>query len=377
MPFTLSPINYISQNFIVPIRFLSLILFLSLAIACDTSTREKKPTNNTVVSSPIEIRFESRNSNFIFGDSIAVNVSLRDSNLTLNNIEVYLNDVLLKSLSSFPFNLTISTDGLSAGRNLIRISASNTEVRQSKSASFNLFPAKPPDSYTYKVKAVYDHDKDAYTQGLFYHDGQLFESTGQNGRSSVRRVNLTDGKVLNRRVLEKDLFGEGIVYHQGYVYQLTWNSQVGIIYNADELNEVRRFYYNGEGWGLTSDSSSLIRSDGTNKLHFHKTDDFGLIKTIEVYTESGPLNKLNELEYINGKIFANIYQQNQIAIINPSNGIVEGMINLKGILLKKYQTTNDDVLNGIAFDAPNNRLFVTGKYWSKLFEIELVKNEIN
>jgi glutamine cyclotransferase len=358
-------------------RFISIILLLSLATACETSSNDKKRANNAVVKSPIEIEFERGNSNFVFGDSVAIRVSLRDSNLALTNIEIHLNEDSLKSVSAFPFTLSVSTDGLLAGRNLIRVSASNKEVLQSKSVSFNLLPTKSPDTYIYRVNAVYDHDKDAYTQGLFYHNGMLFEGTGQRGQSSVRQVNLSDGKVLKRKGLEKKLFGEGIVYHNGSIYQLTWNSQVGIIYDANDLNELRRFYYTGEGWGLTSDSISLIRSDGSNKLYYHNPDDFRLIKTIEVYTEKGPLNKLNELEYINGKIYANIYQQNAIAIINPSNGVVEGMINLKGILLKKYQTDEEDVLNGIAYDAENNRLFVTGKYWSKLFEIELIKNEVH
>lgn len=344
-------------------------------MACDTSERGERPSNNTVVSSPIEIRFEAGNSNFKFGDLIALSISLLDSEMLISDIEVHLNEVLLNNYSSFPFNLSISTDSLISGRNTIRISAANADKRLSKSASFNLFPVNSPDIYSYKVKAIYDHDKEAYTQGLFYHNEFLYEGTGQYSRSGVRQVNLEDGKVLKHQGLDKKLFGEGIVFHDGYIYQLTWNSQVGIIYNADDLSEVRRYYYNGEGWGLTSDSSQLIRSDGSNKLYFHKPDDFSLIRTIEVYTEKGALNKLNELEYINGKIYANIYQRNQIAIINPSNGIVEGLINMKGILPKKYQTAQDDVLNGIAFDAVNNRLFVTGKYWSKLFEIEVVKKE--
>ena len=357
-------------------RIISVLLIFAFAIGCDTSKREK-PSNNVVVSSPIEIRFDRGNSNFKMGDSIAVTVSLRDSELVLSNIEVFVNELLLIKLDSFPFNITFSTTERTVGRNLIRVSASNKDVRQSKSASFNLFPKKRPEAYSYVVKAVFDHDKDAYTQGLFFHDGILFEGTGQRGRSGIRQVNLTDGAVLKRHTLDRKLFGEGIVYFEGFIYQLTWNSQMGIMYSADDLSEIRRFYYTGEGWGLTTDSTSLIRSDGTNKLFFHKPDDFSLIKTIEVYTNSGPLDKLNELEYINGKIYANIYQEHEIAIINPSNGVVEGMINLKGILPKKFKTSHDDVLNGIAFDAENNRLFVTGKYWAKLFEIELIPGEVN
>ena len=357
------------------LRFVSIFFIVVLLSACDSSNRDYNQASNAIVSSPIEIRFEKGNSNFVFGDSITIHVSIRDSSLMLNNAEVYLNDELLNKKDSFPFNLTISSEGLLAGRNMFRISASGDQVRQSKSASFNLLPDTSPRAYSYAVKAVYDHDKDAYTQGLFYHEGFLYEGTGQRGQSSVRKVNLTDGKVLKRQTLERKLFGEGIVYFEGLIYQLTWNSQVGIVYNAEDLSENQRFYYTGEGWGLTTDSIYLIRSDGSNKLFFHKPGDFSLHKTIEVYTNSGPLDKLNELEYINGRIYANIYQQNQIAIINPSNGVVEGMIDLKGILQKQYRTSHEDVLNGIAFDAKNNRMFVTGKYWPKLFEIELISRE--
>lgn len=354
-------------------RFVPLFFVLALAFACDTSERGKRGQNNAVVSSPIVIQFESGNSNFSFGDEVVVQVSAKDSGVVLTDITVYLNENLIESPTSIPINLSISTDSLLSGRNIIRVSANILDGRKSKSASFILFPNKSPDAYYFKVTAIYPHDKAAYTQGLFFHNGLLYEGTGQRGYSNLRQVNLEDGKIIKNQSLERTLFGEGIVYHNGFIYQLTWNSQLGIIYNSEDLSEVRRFYYNGEGWGLTSDSTYLIRSDGTNKLHFHHPDDFNLVKTIEVYTKSGPLDKLNELEYINGKIYANIYQRNQIAIINPLTGVVEGLINLKGILPKKYQTAEDDVLNGIAFDAVNNRIFVTGKYWSKLFEIEVIK----
>lgn len=235
-------------------------------------------------------------------------------------------------------------------------------------------PAVPPVQ-GYRVIASYPHDPQAFTQGLIYENGQLFEGTGLNGRSSLRRVELTTGNVLQSVALADQYFGEGIVALGDKIYQLTWQNRLGFIYDKTTFEQIGQFSYATEGWGLTTDGSHLILSDGTSTIYFLDPTSFEVVKQIVVDNPTGgPISQINELEYINGEIYANIWQTDKIVRIDPNSGRVLGWIDLTGLLAPEDRN-GVDVLNGIAYDPENQRLFVTGKLWPKLFEIELVDLE--
>jgi glutamine cyclotransferase len=236
-----------------------------------------------------------------------------------------------------------------------------------------------PDIYTYKIINIYPHDKEAYTQGLEYRNGYLYEGTGRKGTSFIRKVELETGKTLQQKDLDAAYFGEGITIFNNKIYQLTWQSGIGIVYDLETFEKEKEFKYtkSREGWGLTNNGEHLIKSDGTERIWFLNPETLIEESYIEAYTNKQKVEKLNELEFINGKIYANIWQKNSILIVNPASGKVEGVADLISLKAKISQEQNlsddDDVLNGIAFDKENNRMFVTGKHWSKLYEIELIK----
>lgn len=226
--------------------------------------------------------------------------------------------------------------------------------------------------YTYSVVNVFPHAGDAYTQGLVYEDGFLYEGTGLHGRSSLRKVELETGKVLQRYDLPTAFFGEGITIRGDSIYQLTWTSLKGFIYRKADFDSIGEFGYTYFGWGLTHDRDNLILSDGTDTLYFLDPHTFQETGRVTVYDDDGPVVDLNELEYIDGKVFANVYRTDDIVIIDPTTGRVTGRIDLTGLYSSGLYFQPPSVLNGIAYDSEGDRLFVTGKNWLKLFEIELV-----
>jgi glutaminyl-peptide cyclotransferase len=232
--------------------------------------------------------------------------------------------------------------------------------------------AEPP-TYGYKVVRSYPHDRGAYTQGLLYVDGWLYEGTGLNGRSTIRKVRLETGEVLQVRAIDQQYFGEGIVVWKDRLVQLTWRSEVGFVYTKETFQPIRTFSYTGEGWGLTHDGTRLIMSDGSESgtLRFLDPETFKQTGTLTVKDGDVPVDDLNELEFIKGEIYANVYTTHRIARISPKTGRVTGWIDLRG-LLDPRDAAGVDVLNGIAYDAAKDRLFVTGKLWPKVFEIQLV-----
>ncbi len=227
---------------------------------------------------------------------------------------------------------------------------------------------------SYQIVNVFPHDPDAYTQGLVFTDGVLLESTGREGQSSLRRVELQTGKVLNQVNVPRPYFAEGLALLNGKLFQLTWQHGVGFIYDAATFNKLGEFKYSGEGWGLTTDGSSLILSDGSHRIRFFDPETFAIRKTINVLDGGRVIDSLNELEFIKGEIFANIWHDQRIARIDPSTGRVKGWIDLTGLREASGATDEEGVLNGIAYDAASDRLFVTGKLWPKLFEIRLQQN---
>jgi len=229
--------------------------------------------------------------------------------------------------------------------------------------------------YTYDVLNSFPHDIYAFTQGLVFQDGVLVESTGLNGRSSLRRVDLASGNVLKKVDVSEQYFAEGLTIFKGRIFQLTWKAGKGFIYDSATFERSGEFSYSGEGWGLTHDDRSLILSDGTNEIRFINPENFSVERTIKVTAGGKKIDELNELEYVKGEIFANIWQDDRIARIDPNSGDVVGWIDLTGLLPPTDRTSQTNVLNGIAYDAAADRLFVTGKLWPKLFEIRLKLKE--
>jgi len=230
---------------------------------------------------------------------------------------------------------------------------------------------KGPKQYGFNVLATYPHDPTAYTEGLQYIDGELFESTGLYGNSTLRRVALESGKVEQQINLEDQYFGEGIYVLDDHIYQLTWQSHIAFLYDRKSFDTLDTYSYPTEGWALTYDGKDLLMSDGSSIIYRRDPQTFEERGRIEVHDGTDPVMLLNELEYINGSIWANVWQTNDIVIIDPTNGLVTGRIDLTG-LLPKEQAANAEVLNGIAYDEKNDRIFVTGKFWPSLFQIELV-----
>jgi glutamine cyclotransferase len=220
------------------------------------------------------------------------------------------------------------------------------------------------------VVKTYPHDRDAFTQGLHIVDGVLYEGTGLNGRSSIRRVDLQTGRVLQRRDLPEEYFGEGITVWQSTIVQLTYQSGVALVYDRTTFAPLKRFTYQGEGWGLTHDGRSLIMSDGSEYLRFLDPATFAERRRVRVTANGQPLKNLNELEFVKGEILANVWQTDYLARIDPATGHVAGYIDLRGLLTPR-ERASADVLNGIAYDASADRLFVTGKLWPKVFEVRI------
>jgi glutamine cyclotransferase len=230
--------------------------------------------------------------------------------------------------------------------------------------------------YTFKVVHSYPHDPNAFTQGLFFHDGFLYEGTGLTGRSSLRKVRLETGEVLQRIELPQEYFGEGITLYKNEIIQLTWLSNKGFVYDLNDFHKLREFPYKGEGWGLATNgaagSNELFMSDGTSEIRVLDAGTLAEKRRFTVRDAGKPIDQLNELEYVEGELFANIWNEDRIARISPRTGNVTGWIDLHGLLSPIYKLDGGAVLNGIAYDPIHKRLFVTGKLWPTLFEIRLV-----
>ena len=277
------------------------------------------------------------------------------------------------------FNATINISDYKLGKHIITALVFYDGKTKKVSNTLYFLADSKPAIYDFKIINSYPHDKKAYTQGLEIHDGFLYESTGKPGFSSLRKVVLETGEIVKQIDLDSQYFGEGFTKIGNEIFMLTWKKGIGFIYDFETFEQKGTFNYNKEGWGFTNDGGKLIKTDGSEHIQFLDPKTKKIIGHIEAYTNERKVEKLNELEYINGKIYANIYGQNSILIINPKTGKVEGVANLNGLKNEMGKTQKlvpqDEVLNGIAFDKKTKKLYVTGKNWEKLFEIELIKKE--
>jgi glutamine cyclotransferase len=234
----------------------------------------------------------------------------------------------------------------------------------------------PAPEYSYELINTWHHDPDAFTQGLQFYNGELYETTGLNGHSSLRKVDVTTGKVLQKIDIPAEYFGEGMTIFHGKIYVLTYQTHIGFIYDLKTFTKLGSWQYEGEGWGLTNDGTYILMSNGTNKINYLDPNSLAIVKTIEVKDQGYLVEKLNELEYIKGEIYANIWTTDRVAKIDPATGNVTAWINFSGLLTPMERTEKVDVLNGIAYDEKTDRIFVTGKLWPKLFEVKIKKPEM-
>jgi glutaminyl-peptide cyclotransferase len=312
---------------------------------------------------------------FRCGDKIAVILEAGSPGRQPDSVLVSFDGRKVATLKSSPWEYTITSDMMkSTGRKSVKATAwlggsQKTSVTRFVVVHSDLVPKR----YTYKVVHSYPHDKEAFTQGLFFDAGVFYEGTGQEAGSSLRKVGIESGNVLRQLNLSSELFGEGITLLGDRIFEVTWRNHVGFIYEKSTFKQINKFYYQTEGWGLTTMGSRIVMSDGTNNLYFIEPESFSIDSKIEVYDNREMLDSLNELEYINGEIWANVWMKDIIARIDPATGKVLGYINLEGILNDPATDTKVNVLNGIAWDKESNRIFVTGKNWPKLFEIRVIE----
>jgi glutaminyl-peptide cyclotransferase len=298
-----------------------------------------------------------------------------EKNIIPDSINVWFDSQLVTVLRSMPWDYTIPPSSVTeTGRKSIKVVAYKAKSQPQTITRFIIvYSDTKPKKNSYKVVHSFPHDIGAFTQGLVYEDGIFFEGTGQSGSSNLRKVEPETGKVIFQINLESSLFGEGIAISGEKIFQLTWQNKVGFVYDKSTLKQIGKIYYQTEGWGLTTIGDKLVMSDGTNIICFRDTNQFGIFSKIEVYDNEKKVDKLNELEYINGEIWANIWETNLIARIDPSSGKVIAYIDLKGIISDSETDIKANFLNGIAYDQAGKRIFVTGKNWPKLFEIKITE----
>lgn len=315
--------------------------------------------------------------NTILNQSISAIIK-EQNDKPIDSVQFFINGI--KSISQGNSTI-INTQDFGVGKHQISALIFYPEKTKKINNSFEVLASKSPEVYTFKIINSFPHDTKAYTQGLEYYQGFLYETTGRRGQSSLRKVDIKTGKVLQKIDLDDQYFGEGMTILNDKIFWLTWQAKKGFVYNLETFQLEKEFAYNNsaEGWGLTNNGVDLIKSDGTHKIWFLDAENQKEKRFIQVYTNKYKLENLNELEIIDENLYANKYQQNAIVIINIKTGEVIGVADLTGLKTEMEKTqklvANDEVLNGIAYDKENNRLFVTGKNWGKLFEIELIKKQ--
>lgn len=338
-------------------------------ISCGSDSAEE--------TSDFSLELTSNKTEYQLGEKIQAHVTSSEGN-KIESIVYFLGDQKLSETQNGDLDYTFENEKLGKWDLTARITSEGkmTEVSQ----QITLFNDTPPATYTYEIINTYPHKTDAYTQGLEFYRDTLYESTGHYGRSTLKKVDLETGEAYKKIEISSDYFAEGITILNNKIYQLTWKEDVGFIYDVDTFEKLGEFGYNAskEGWGLANDGERIYKSDGSEKIWFLSPETLAEEDYIQTVTHRTVATQLNELEWVEGKLYANTYQKNGVAIINPENGAIEGLINFEGLKEKIGNAASldplNDVLNGIAYDAKTKRLFVTGKDWDTLFEVKIIPN---
>jgi glutaminyl-peptide cyclotransferase len=304
------------------------------------------------------------------GDPISLTVTNKKE-LTIDSVVYYNND---KKIGTSKGNTALNSklDSEKLGYQNLKAIVYFEGEKFETGTRIEMVSAVEPKLLSYTIVNTYPHDKGAFTEGLEFHNGFLYESTGHNGESNLRKTDYKTGKVVQQVNLEAKYFGEGITFINGKVFQLTWQDNTGFIYNAETLKLEKTFNYDKkvEGWGMTNDGKFIYQSDGTEKIWKMDPENQKMIDNINVYTNSSKVTSVNELEWIDGKIYANVWQKDAIMIVNPNTGAIEAVVDLSG-LRAKTSATKEDTLNGIAYNPATKTIFVTGKNWDKMFELKI------
>jgi glutaminyl-peptide cyclotransferase len=359
------------------------ILLLTWTLSCSGlpgKKPEKEPSAVSVSSLEVATRLikiisPEENTGFKLNEPIKVILALENINNPPDSVLINFNGKTVTTLKSQPWEYSVPSGfTVTTGRKSLKVTAYKRGKSQNTITRFMIIYSDiVPKRYDYKVIHTYNHDREAFTQGLVFDNGVLYEGTGQKTGSSLREVDLETGMVLRQHNLDASLFGEGIALYHNLIYQVTWQNKVGFVYEKSTFKLLNKIYFATEGWGLTTIDDKIVMSDGTNVLCFYDPELFTVVSRIEVYDNEKKVDQLNELEYINGDIWANIWMTDQIALIDPVSGKVIAYIDLKGILPDSERNSDTDVLNGIAYDQAGKRIFVTGKKWPRLYEIRLTE----
>lgn len=341
-----------------------LLIFIAL-VFIGTACEDKSEKDKDLFS--LEISNEKKT--YTPKDVLVVNL-ISKKNTPVDSVVYYLNNVRLKTSGN-----SILLEGQKLGKRTLNAKIYHNKKEYKASKEITILSAVRPTLYTYKILESYPHDIKAYTQGLEFHGDTLYESTGQYKESTLRKTNYKTGEVLKQVNLKNNYFGEGLTILNNKIYQLSWRENTGFIYNLETMEQTGTFVYgkSKEGWGLCNDGTNIYKSDGTDRIWTLNPNTLAEKDYIEIFTSTSKIRSVNELEWVDGKIYANVYQQSSIAIIDPTNGAVEGVIDLSD--LKDHVTQHDelDVLNGIAYKGEPNILYITGKNWDKLFKIEIIE----
>ena len=342
--------------------FILIITFL--LISCDNENQ------NQSARIKLETRIASPLSNSIIRDTDSIKIEVK------SNTEKILKSRLILNLDTFYFNdkISIAANKLEKyGKQKIVV---QNELKNKKDETlyktFYLYPSQKSKELEYEIIKIIPHDKNSYTQGLLIYKDNIIESSGQYGKSFIRKSKLYDNQVINQVDIDDNFFAEGISIYNNKLYMLTWKSNKGLIYDLDSFKKIGEFEYQTEGWGLSTYEDKLLMSDGTEKIYFRDPESFKILNMIEVYDDNGKIENINELEIINGKLFCNVYGEDIILIIDLKTGRVEGKINLENLFTRKNYNNKIDVLNGIAYNKINNSIIVTGKWWPSMYEIKIV-----
>jgi glutaminyl-peptide cyclotransferase len=347
------------------ISFSSVVL-----INCAQSSKQpRKPVTS--------IQLQPRKNNYSIGEKITVILKTKIKDGSLSKSELFLDEKLLFTSKNPDASYVIESAGLNPGNHYLKVVATKDDgISGENYADFLLLPNSAPIQYGYKIINTFPHNPKHFTQGFEIHNGYLYEGTGREGESEIYKTDLKTWKTVKEYRLEPQYFGEGITIFDNKLYELTYKTKIGFIYDVNTFQLIKSFSFkSAEGWGLTNDGQSLIMSDGTEYLTFLDPQTLSVIKKIQVCSNKGVIRNLNELEYIKGEIWANIWMTDNIVRINPKTGEIVGEIDLRGLLGASGANSNgdEDVLNGIAYDPVKNKIYVTGKLWPKIFEIEVFK----
>jgi len=354
------------MNFKLSAGFVLLALLICSFSCSNTPNRSRKPV--------VQINIESINKNIAFGDDITIGISVKVKDGNMQETKLFVDSLLLTSSKDPDFNFSLKKFK-NLGKHTIKAVAVKTDgVEGVYFKTFEVLSDVKPEKYGYEMVQSYPHNETFFTEGLEIHDGFVYESTGENGKSGLYKTNLKTGKTIQSKKLSDKYFGEGITILNNKIFQLTYKTKIGFVYNLENMAVIDSFHFEStEGWGMTHDEKYLIMSDGTNILTYINPTTYKTVKKLQVYDDKDAVLYLNELEYSDGYIYANVWTTNLLVQIDPKTGKVLQKIDLEGILGISNSSKKVDVLNGIAIDPATKKMYVTGKLYSKIFEIKPVK----